>query len=682
MIELHIDFETYSPQKLGRQQGVGAYRYANDPAAEILLMAVAFGDGEPELWVPEMYESELCRTSPGLERRLAEVLSLPDEEVIVWAHNAGFEIAITKYLWEKTFGGRIPAPRLSQWRCTKALALRAALPNSLENIGTNLLIDTTKDKRGEQLITKFCKPRKPTKANAATRIYPWDAPEDFAAFGEYCLQDVRVEQQVGVALADFNLKTQTLDAFQLHNRINDRGLPVNVQALQNAQKIIDDAAELIREKFSSITGFNPSQRDKCIEWLQERGYPGEDLKANTIEKYLEDDTWGDGKSRQVLSLRAASSFAAVKKIKSMLACSCDDDLVRGTLEYYGAFRTGRGAGRLIQPQNYKRPTIKNTDLAYQMIKAGCSAEEIFMVHGNPLEVVASCIRHFIEPPDGAFYDADYAGIEARIVCWLAGQEDALREFRAYDAKEGPNVYEIMAAFIFNIPMSQIDKDGIERFIGKQTVLGGGFGMGPEKFVLTCATYGKEIELEMAQIAIAGFREKNAKVASLWRKTDQAARAAIASPGQWFKAGEKIRFARSIVKSCNIDYLIMRLPSGRMLAYPYPAIERVAGKKGDQITFLGMLPNKSNAWGRISTYGAKLVENATQATAADFMMHGATVAEKQGFEICTLIHDEAVARKHPTLTIDDFCEALCTLPKWAEGMPLVAEGKIIPYYLKA
>ncbi len=570
MIKLHLDYETYSAANLKK---IGQYRYAADPTSEILLMAVALEDEDPVLWVPELYEVEGCHTDPEVFKILQKYLHRDD--VVVYAHNASFEIAVTKYCWHQV-SSKIAPPRLDQWRCTQVMARRAALPQSLSDIGAQLNLDLQKDKRGVNLIKTFSVPRKPTKANPSTRIYPWDAPEDFAAFGEYCLQDVVVERQVEKMLKDFDCRGLNLDAFQLHNRINDRGLPINVPALKNAIKIVHETEQRLGKDFDKLTGLRPTQRDKVLEWLRERGYPANNLQAETMEKFLDDDTWGTPEAREALKLREAASFAATKKLKAMLDCDCGDGVVRGTLQYYGAFRTGRSAGQLIQPQNYKRPSIKHTNIAYEMIQDGVSADELEMIHGNPIEVVASCIRHFIhDVRTGSprhLLDADYAGVEARIVAWLADQEDALEEFRAYDRGEGPNAYELMASFAFDIPVNKIDKDGIERFIGKQTVLGGGFGMGPPKFRETCRKYGQDITEELAEHAIRSFREKNYKVANLWKLCDKAARQAIENPGKWFKAGNKISFARTTIKPCNIDYLVMRLPSKRTLVYPYPKIE--------------------------------------------------------------------------------------------------------------
>lgn len=673
---IHLDYETYSAANLKK---FGAYRYAADPSTEILLMAVAVEDEDPMLWLPEMYESKILVADKNILSRLKELLPL--EDTTVFAHNATFEIAITEYLWEKTFPG-VPKPRLEQWMCTQAMARRAALPASLANIGAELELLDQKDKKGSALIRKFSIPRKASKLNPSTRTYPFEDEGAFLEFGEYCKQDVVVERQVHKSLLPFEMKGSVRQTWEIDKRINHRGLPINADAIINAQRIVKDASKVAKERFQVITGYQPTQRDCVLGWLQENGYPGDNLQAATMEKYLGDESWGTKLSREALQLREATSYAGVKKLTSMLSCDCGDGYIRGTLKYYGAFRTGRWAGQLVQPQNFKRPSIKDTDLAYEMIQSGCSAEELYLVHGNPIEVVSSCIRHFIQPHSErarSFYDADYAGVEARIVCWLAGQEDALQEFR-----DNIDVYIRLAAAIFNMPESRITKDGIERFIGKQAVLGCGFQMGAPAFQTTCAKYGHAISIEMAEAAVDTFRQVRNKVARLWPDCDKAAKQAIQNPGKWFRAGDKLAFARTTVKSCGIDYLVMRLPSGRTLAYPRPEIELVEkfGKKREQITFYGQLPMKATKWGRISTYGGKLVENATQATAADFMAHGAHTAELRGFEICALIHDEALAYAHPTLSIEDFCEALCDLPEWGAGMPLAAEGKLIPYYLKA
>lgn len=672
---IHLDYETFSAANL---PDVGAYRYAADPSSEILMMAVALDDDEPMLFVPELYECEGMFTDPALFRMLAKYL--PREDVEVYAHNAQFEIAITKYLWETTFGKLAP-PRLNQWRCTAAMSRRAALRYSLAGIGEDLKLADQKSKSGTDLIKRFSVPQKITKKQTEARIYPWDDPAAFAEFGRYCLQDVVTERGVHRALKAFEIKGSSLDTFQLDQRINDRGIPVNLDAIRKAKVIVDSTQARFAKQFRELVGLNQTQREKVKAWLVDRGYPFENMQAQSVEDALDHTEWANGDDDALTALRLYSdlSYAAVSKLQSMMACECGDKYVRGTLLYYGA-GTGRWSGQLIQPQNFKRATIKGTDEAYRMICEGCTEEELELVFGNPIEVISSCIRHFIQPHTGNFFQADYAAIEARIVCWLAGQEDALDQYR-----RGADRYVTMATKIYGCKESEVTKD--MRFVGKQAVLGCGFQMWWPAFQKQCAKYGQEVDDETSELAVVTFRDVHHKVAKLWKLADDAAKEAINNPGRWIPAGDKIAFARTHIKSTGKDFLFLRLPSGRMLAYPEPAIAKVKKKVGgkaklvDQITFYGQLP-KSKFWGRISTYGGKLVENATQATAGDLMANGSVEAEKRGFEIVTLIHDEAIAYEHDHLTLQDFCDALCTLPEWAKGLPLVAEGNVIPYYLKA
>lgn len=492
------------------------------------------------------------------------------------------------------------------------------------------------------------------------------------------------------------------------SELNDRGIPINVPALRNARRIVREAEVVLAAEFRSITGLNPSQVVAVGTWLRKRGYVMPDLTANSVEEALSNTGWALLHSRnevqvdyaigddevippelhqevrdraapvvRALHLYSELAYAAVKKIDAMLACDCGDGYVRGTLRFYGA-GTGRWSGQLIQPQNFKRPTIDDTAGAYQMICDGCSGEDLAMMYGNPIEVVASCIRHFIQPHGGeGFLDADYAAIEARIVCWLADQHNALDEYRA-----GKDRYVTMAAAIYGKFPEHVSKH--ERWVGKQAVLGCGFSMWADAFQAQCAKYGVTMEYDACEHAVLSYRKVHDKVEALWDEFENAARAAIRMPGKWFQAGPKVKFA--VTKSAGIKYLVMRLPSGRNIVYPHVALEMVRRKfktgtrSVEQITFWGQIPGKA-FWGRISTYGGKLVENATQGTAFDLMAHGACVAESRGFKLVTLIHDQALAKNDPDKTVIDFCAALCDTPEWAAGLPLVAEGGIVPYYRK-
>lgn len=676
MTIIHLDFETFSAANLKK---VGAFRYAGDPSTEILLAAVAVdGEDEVALWMHPHYlevfgtAEEHARHEHALELMQRWV---DDPEAVVFAHNAQFEHAIARVVLFPQLG--IAPPRLEQWRCTAAMARRAALPANLADLAIALNLHEQKDTEGIRLIRRFGIPVR--RKTGLTRTLPGDDPEEFRRFGEYCRQDVRTERDVAEKLHAFRLRGAPLRTFQLDMRLNTRGVPVDVPTLRRAQVLIDEVQATLGTRFRRLTGLAPTQRDRVLTWLQERGYPGENLQAVTVDRYRADTSWGTEEARLALELRSQVAFTAVKKVTSMLECECGDGRVRGTLLYHGA-GTGRWSGRLIQPQNFKRPTLSADDcaLAYMMIQDGCSAAALERNLGVPaMEALASVIRLFIRLPDGALMnDADYSSVEARIVCWLAGQEDALRRFT-----EGVDSYVDMAAYIFNKRPAAVTDD--ERWLGKQTVLGCGYQMGAVKFydqALDLATRfgieGVRVTPALAEKAVAAFRRKYDRVSALWAQTDLAARRAIMSPGRTFPAGPRLDF--TVVRSRGIPYLVMRMPSKRNIVYPWPRLE-ATDRHRPAITFYGKLPMRTQ-WGRVKTYGGKLTENATQGIAADVMAHGAATAEDRGFRILTLIHDEALS-VHDGRPVEEFCAALTDLPEWAEGLPLEAEGEVIEYYQK-
>jgi DNA polymerase len=683
--EYHLDFETFSKCNL---KELGAYRYAADPSTEILLLAIRKGlEGKTYRWYNPKYEMPGRVVSDPEAVVLLKELG-EDPAAIVYAHNAGFEQAVTKYRWTKDIKCAKP-PQIHQWRCTAAMARSAALPFSLGDVCETLKIADGKDKEGSRLISKFSgmtkvlvRDRLVYGAVSHVRVMPGDDPKDFVRFGDYCVQDVNAEVEVFKRLRKFEFKGFMEQIFICDSRINARGIPINIEAVLKARKIVREVEAELGAEFIMETGFKHTQLAVLQAWLKDYGYPGADMQALTVETAQASiQFWCPGKHIQkvarVLDLKAKLAFAAVKKLDAMINCDCGDGYVRGTLMLYGA-GTGRWTAGLIQPQNFKRPTIEDTAGAYQMICDGCSREELEMMYGDAIEVIASCIRHFIQRPSGNFLDADYAAIEARIVCWLAGQEDALRDYRL-----GIDTYIKMAAAIYDKREGDVTKQ--ERWVGKQAVLGCGFSMWVDAFVSQCAKYGVDIPYELGEKAVKAFRKQRSKVADLWDEFEEAAKRAINNPGKWFPAGPKVKFG--VTENAGIIYLVMRLPSGRNIVYPKPAIEWVkrtnkfknTSRTVEQITFWGHI--KGKMWGRCSTYGGMLVENATQGCAFDVMAQGTINAEARGFEVVTLIHDQALGNCEDENSIVDFCAALCDLPAWADGLPITAEGSIAPYYRK-
>lgn len=694
-MKLHVDYETRSRADLKKW---GAYRYANDPSTEIFMAGISTDEAGPFLWI----NPKFCVPSHGIvSHPTAEYLmgQIADPDVEDWAHNAEFERAITRYCLKE-----FDHPKDSQWRCTAALARKAVLPASLAAVSEVLNLGQKKFGEGYSLMRFFSIPDKKT----GLFNEPKDHPEKFKKFCEYCLQDVRAEKEVFDVLRIFDLRGAHLEAFQFDARMNSRGVPVNVRALDRAQIIIDETQDLVAKEFHEITGLNPTQRDKVKALLKDLGLDLANMQAKTLDKVLEDEVPGyhadeddddepeitisdedlellGGDVKRIVELYKMASYSAVKKVKIMRACACDDGRVRGMMMFHGA-STGRWSGQKVQPHNFKKPDPKkkDTQVCYEMICKGYGRMEIEMLFGNPLEAIADCIRNFIQEPNGPMFDADYSAIEARIVCWLAGQENVLKRFREADAWTGPkhlkpDPYKDLAAIIFNVPAETITAESMERDLGKRGILGCGFQMAWKKFQATGAKYGVVISDDLAQRTVIAYRNLCDKVESLWYEVRDAATEAIVKPGTKTTAR---RLAFQVREVRGIPFLLMTLPSGRNLSYPWPKIEQLEGDEfGPGITFYGQLPGKKTKWGRIRTYGGKLVENATQAVAFDVMSNGACRAEEKGYEVNLLVHDQALGPVKPGQTVKEFCSALTDLPSWADGLPIVAEGKIVPYYKK-
>lgn len=707
----HLDYETFSKASLAKgKNNVGGFRYANDPSTEILCAALAFGEDEPVCWqYGNVFEkpTDIARWQDYMER-------ISDPDTIIFAHNAQFEVAITEALWEKTF--QCAKPHHRQFRCTAAMCRRASLPASLEDAGKYLQLAEQKDGAGKSLIRLFSvmqtgKLNRKTGERAPNfRVLPTDKPEKFKQFVEYCKQDVRVERLIEKALYPFTLKGHVLDTWLADLEVNMRGMPVNLKALHHAQQLIEEAQEEARSKFFALTGVQVSQRDKVLSWMQEHGYKGTTLRAGDVDDALEEaeeendddlesETEGmDAIGVEALKLRKETAFAAVTKVRSMLQCAGPhDNRVRGTLIWHGP-TTGRWAGALIQPQNFKRPTRKDTTAIYKAICAGWEREFLEMAYGPTLPAIANCIRHFIQPTEGVFLQADYAAIEARIVVWLADETQAVQEF-----VNGVDRYISMASVIFNIDKKDIGKESFERFVGKQTVLLCGFQGSADAFIRGCAQYKIDVPREVAEKAVATFREQHPRLRDLWYAAERACKAAIMHPGTKFpiksKQSKRVAGTAFTVRIAGINFLLIRLPSGRHLAYPDPRIAgdedyitiKVKGKevqkqlKPGGIHFYGQ-PKTSKGygtkvWSRIEIYGGLIVQNMTQGTAADCTSQGLVNCERAGYEVCSIIHDEFLAEKKPGNTLAEYIKLLTTLPAWAEGLPIKAEGKEIPYYLK-
>lgn len=651
-----IDIETRSRADL---PSVGAYRYGCDESTIVLMMAVTTETiGNPvHLWVDPRFDGV------GGVRSDPKALELLNSATKLVAHNAPFELAV---LGGTNWQPFIP---LDKWECTAAMARIAGVAESLEKCAEMLHLKEGKDLKGKALIRRFSIPKEDGSFND-----PKDFPDEWREFCEYCRRDVEVEKMIWHQLTNFRIKGINKDTWNFTLRMNDLGIPVNVPALRNAQRILDQVEETSGQEFHQLTGLNITQREAVRRWLNANGVGLDDMQGETLMSVPTDIL--EPKVARAIELYRQMSFAAAKKVKTMLDWSMPDGRMRGVFKFYGT-GTGRWSAGGPQMQNAKKPTPAMRPLvkpAYQAICDGASADEIDAVYGNPVEVISSCIRQFVHDPSGKMLDADYNAIEARIAVWLSNDKQAMQEYR-----DGVDRYRAMAALIFNKPAASVTSD--ERDLGKQAILGLSYGMGADKFRQSCEMKGMKVSAELAERAKDAFRSKHTRMVWVWNQLDQSMYKALGSGGFFNQTISVTPNITMYYTGIRDDYLCVKLPSGRELWYRQPKVEE---KKPDEfkssITYLGQIP-MSTQWGRIKIYGAKLFENICQAVAADLMSHGAREAEAKWMLPFALIHDQALAMQMDGQTPDQFAAALTQLPPWAAGLPLKAEAKSVPYYSK-
>ena len=730
MSSIHYDYETTSLSDITK---VGAYRYAADPSTRVLMFAVAEGDGEPMLWrFDQPNSTESLAAKAALQWAIME-------DKLVYAHNYQFELAISHYRLAADVG--IPRPPAhDKLRCTQAMCRRAAIPESLGKAAEFLKLDQQKENIGKALIKIFSdqtvvvtleaplgaidpatqkvmrngqltKGTKPKSVKSASPILDspvlWDwrvkvagelktVREAWELFCEYCRQDVRTERELHAKLRKFELTGDELASFQFDLRMNFRGVPVNLPALRNAQQVITEYQGRLEVRMEQMCGLRSSQGAKLQVWLRERGFKADNLQADTVEALLANPPADiTPLALEVLRYRSLLSFSAIKKIPTMLDTADAEGLVRGTTVWHGA-RTGRATGRIIQPQNMKKATIKDSAFAYRLICDGFDLSWFEDLWDSPLEVMSSCCRHFIQLPDQQMLDADYVGVEARIAPWLAGETEKLQSIL-----DGVDQYKSMAAdIVFNIPYEAVTKD--QRTVGKPIELSCVYGTGGEGLLTALReTHKVQSFLDMPDKAalktcndiVKAYRDKFPKLVQCWRDMEEAAKKAIRTGESTQVAEGKLGFGK--VRTAGIEYLVMRLPSGRRMYYPRPEIKAVFKKykkdemelepwkkeKGgywmDSISFYG---KTEQVWCRIHTWGSRLFENACQAIGADLLNYGCIQAESEGYPIFMIVHDQALCAD-VGLPLEGYREALCRKQPWAETFPLEADANVVPFYLK-
>lgn len=647
-----LDVETFSECDLKK---AGAWRYAEDPSTELLVATYSIDEAPVKTWWPgQPMPWDLCEAI--------------ENGAVIDAHNAMFERAIWTRILTPRHGWPLPEPH--QWDCTMARAATRALPLALDPLGAALNLDTRKDKEGKGLITKLCKPRKPTKKDPSTRNQD---PALIQRMGEYCAQDTRTEVAVRRRLGPMPPAERKL--WILDQKINARGIAVDVAGVRSALVVVGQIEERLGKEFEKLTGLGFNQVTAVLEWLAARGLVLEDLTKDTVAETLEECTLErDHPVRRVLELRQILAKASTKKLKALLASVCSDGRVRGTQQYHGAF-TGRWAGRLVQPQNLPRPHWDAPEGRENEWVAGLVSairtedvdfvEEVYGIKGTSMyrgamQAVVDALRSmFIAGPGKKLVSGDLSAIEAVGLAGLAGQESKLDVFR-----KRLDPYCTTASLIFGYEVTSKKTHPKERQVGKVGELAFGYGGGVNawrNFDRT-DTYSDE-EINGFK---RGWREGHPAIEQFWHALEAAAIAAVnGTPTE----------VNGILYRLQGEYLVCRLPSSRTICYYQPRLKETVTPWGKRVIVLTYMAQKEGRWKRVQTWGGKLAENVTQAACRDVLVPGMFAAEEEGLEIVLTVHDEIVVEvdEDRSGVVEVLTGAMAQNPGWAFNWPIRSEG---------
>lgn len=641
---LLIDIETFSSVDISK---AGAFKYAEAADFEILLLAYAWDDGPVQV---------LDLLDPYGQDDLQTILdALTDPGTVKVAHNSAFERAcLSKYLLCE-----LPA---EEWEDTMVLAAMNGLPMSLDAVGAALQLKDQKIKEGTTLINYFCKPCKPTIKNGGRRRnLPEHAPDKWERFVEYCRRDVEVEQAIYYRLRHFPVPAWEREVWALDSRINERGVLVDQELAQAAIAVdaavtADYSAELQR-----LTGLeNPNSVSQLKEWLGAVGLHCESLNKATVADLRKEAT--DSTTRRILELRQLLGKTSTKKYQSMLAASCADDRVRGIMQYYGAGRTGRWAGRIVQPQNLPQNHLDNIDKVRELVRQR-DLETLTLAFDNIPDVLSQLIRTaLIAKPGHTFLVSDYAAIEARVIAYLAGEQWRMDVFA-----EGGDIYCSSASQMFKVPVVKHGINGHLRQKGKIAELACGYGGGVNALKAFGADKMGLTEEEM-QTIVTQWRQASPTIPRFWSDTERAAKKALETPGRTFTVPCGVKYRR------DADALRCQLPSGRLLSYWDARIE------DGKIVFMGQ-NQTTRKWEKTGTWGGKLVENIVQAVSRDALAVALLRLEKAGYQTVFHVHDEIVAEAPEGSRWEAMAEIMGQPIDWAPGLLLRGDGYATKFYMK-
>jgi len=630
-----IDFETRSCANL---PDVGLDIYANDPTTEVLC--IAFGTTPDNVLVTDQVNN------PHYGHFLSKLLDHVNNGGKIQGWNVIFEYAIWNCVCVPKYGW----PPLKLEQCIDSMAIAAAnnVPQSLDEAGTFMDAAHKKDAIGARLIQKLCKPNKKGEFN--------DDPELLAQLFEYCQQDVRTEMGITELLRPLTVDEQRI--WELTQRINLRGVPVDPNELQNAVKAVQSAQKALDEETLQLTGCKPSERAKLLLWLNTRGAELPDLTEKTVSAKLVDTNLFDD-VRRALELRQEGSQTSVAKYAKMLEIQRDGK-IRNTLVYHGA-STGRWASRGgLNLQNIARPTLEDGQIALAIPK-------VFGQGVGTMDELSSLVRSAISAPDGqTFVDVDFSSIENRVGVYLAGQKDKVELFR-----KGLDEYKVFASeSLYRVPYDDVTKD--QRQVSKSAVLGAMFGQGAKGLVKYAEGMGVKLTEGQATNAVNNYRTSYARVKELWGACELAAIDAVKNPGTPFRAGKKL-----VLKVAK-QALWMQLPSGRLICWQKPQLDLLTTPWGSQK--MGVVVHSQSTytrqWGRNALIGSSIFQSAVQGTARDFLAVATSNLEQAGYAVINLVHDEVlllVEEQNGESALDDVVRIMTTPPVWAPDFPLAAEG---------
>ena len=642
MKKLSIDLETYSSVDLGKS---GVYKYAESEDFEILLFAYSIDDGEVK--VVDLASGEIIPE---------EILSaLSDKSIEKWAFNANFErVCLSRFL-----GKRL---KPQGWYCTMIWSAYLGLPLSLEKVGEVLKLDKQKMNEGKALIRYFSISCKPTKTNGMrTRNLPHHDLEKWSTFMEYNQRDVETEMAIKKKLSAFPIPQSEWENYWIDQNINDRGILIDESLVDSAIKFDEILREENMDRAIELTGLeNPNSPIQLKEWLNKKGLEIESLAKIDVESALKN---AEGDIKEVLELRQELSKSSVRKYDAMKNVKGKDNRARGLIQFYGANRTGRYSGRLIQVQNLRRNNLKDLDLARSLVK-NRDYETLEILYESPSDILSQLIRTaFIAKEGTRFIISDFSAIEARVLAWLAGEQWVLDAF-----KNGEDIYCRTASRMFGVPVEKHGVNGHLRQKGKIATLACGYqgALGALK-----AMGGIEMGLseDELQSIVDSWREANPNIVSLWWDIDAVVKRVV-------KTRTKEKY-KDLVISYEKGILFIELPSKRRLAYPKAKIG-MNRFGGESIVYEGIVVG--NKWDKIESYGGKFVENIVQAIARDILAEALMRLEEKGFNIVMHIHDEVVIESDSS-SIEEINEIMSIVPSWAPGLILDADGFESEFYKK-